>query len=679
MSSKLLKWGISAESIRSMYGWRLIPAILIGSSAAWLIAAFAIHFGTIAPLRAGLISDHANALARQIDSAIKVRSTLISSAVNDQHLEKILGSSRLEALVKHIENHFPDFISLEVMNHRGEILAIVGEVALSKGTLVPLDIKDAFFQLDSRAGNAGLFRDDPANSSFFITCRHRNSDGTIWYSRSRFGRSTLEEILNHEQDKGSASLVSFSGVGSDVQQLAENRHRVYSSWWSGLQAVEVSLENPGWLLKVVPSSSGSPVRRASATIPGLILLLAAAAYLVLARRENTYNMPDAGSPRTPRADTKSLKAVEIPEQKPLEAIPEKAFDPAHQLPLAAASAVSASVLPPLPLPQPIPVVSLPPSYDVNQENENAEAYSELLCPPQLVFAPMPDTFGLPYQAPKDAEETQAPEITVTGEEKECPSEEFSCPASESVEPDHTCADQNPAEESVSAFPEWSADDRAMETVSEEVAECCAEEIILPESDRDMPLQEQPTVFVTVAEEESFSLPEEECWVLEDGDVELSDCIAADETLLENPSEEPACYGDEEIIFPDRCIREDSVQLEADSGCGWKSIDVGPITELLVTKEEYWVVSDDEGQDDFKPEAQCTPEIPEELIVEWDDEIAVPTVAQIPRDAVYAVSAAADKEIPDVLEVEWNEPVSEEKPESPRKEREVVLFSEFFNF
>jgi hypothetical protein len=122
-----------------------------------------------------------------------------------------------------------------------------------------------------------------------------------------------------------------------------------------------------------------------------------------------------------------------------------------------------------------------------------------------------------------------------------------------------------------------------------------------------------------------------------------------------------------------------VQLEADSGCGWKSIALGPVTELLVTEDEYWVVSDDEGQDDSKPEAQCTPEIPEELIVEWDDEIAVPAVAEVPRDAIYAVLATEDREIPEVLEVEWNEPVTKEKSESPRKEREVVLFSEFFNF
>jgi hypothetical protein len=687
MSSKLLKWSISAESVRSMYGWRLILAILIGSSAAWLIAAFAIHFGTIAPLRAGLISDHANALAREIDSAIKVRSTLISSAVNDQHLEKILGSSRLEALVKHIENHFPEFISLEVMNHRGEILAIVGEVALSKGNLVPLEIKEAFFHLDSRAGNVGLFRDDPANGSFFITCRHRNSDGTIWYSRSRFGRSTLEEILNHEQDKGSASLVSVSGVGSDVQQVAENRHRVYNSWWSGLQAVEVSLENPGWLLKMVPNSSGSPVRRVSAIIPGLLLLLAAALYLLLARRENAYNMPDACSLRTPStgtADAKPSKAIEIPEQKPLEVVPEKSFEPVRPA-VAAVSAIPLSVLPRLPLAEPVPVTSLPSSHDVDQENENSEVYSELLCPPQLVFAPMPDTFGLPYQAPKDAEETQAPEITAAGEEKECPSEEYFCPAPESVEPDHACADPNPAEESMSVFLEWSDDERVIETVPEEVPECYAEEIVPPEADKDMPLldeashEEQPTVFATVAEKESFAIHEEECWVLEDGDVEVSDCTTAEDMHPEDPSEELACCGDEEIIFPDRCIREDSVQLEADSGCGWKSIALGPVTELLVTEDEYWVVSDDEGQDDSKPEAQCTPEIPEELIVEWDDEIAVPAVAEVPRDAIYAVLATEDREIPEVLEVEWNEPVTKEKSESPRKEREVVLFSEFFNF
>ncbi|AFM24250.1 hypothetical protein Desti_1538 [Desulfomonile tiedjei DSM 6799] len=668
-----------------MYGWRLILAILIGSSAAWLIAAFAIHFGTIAPLRAGLISDRANALARQIDSVIKVRSTLISSAVNDQHLEKILDSAQLEALVKHIENRFSDFISLEVMNHRGEILAIVGEVALSKGNLAPLDIREALFNLDARTGNTGLLRDDPENDSFFITCRHRNSDGTLWYSRSRFGRSTLENILNHEKDKGSASLVPISGVSSDVRQIAENRNRIYNSWWSGLQAIEVSLESPGWMLKMVPNSSGSPVRRASVIIPGLLLLLFAAAYLIFARRENTYDAPDDHSSRTPSTvDKKSLTPIVIPEQKTEEEFIEKSPEPVSPAVVAAAHAIPPSVLSPLAVAKLVPVTNLPPSYDVDREHESSEVYSELLCPPQLVFAPMPDTFGLPCQDPnpKNTQEQQTPEIE---KEAECPSEEYFCQGPEKVEPDRADTEPYLAEERMSALLEWSEDDRTMEPIFEAIPECRVEETIPSEPEKDMLLleavdiDEQPTAFAPVDETESLVIGEEECWVLEDEDVEVSDYRAADDTLVEIASEEPENCEEEEIIFPDYCIRVDSVQPEIDSGSSWKSIDLGPVTELLVTQDEYWIVSDDERQEDATLEAQIAPEIPEELTVEWDDEIVVPTLPEIPRDTVYAVLATPDTGIPEVLEVEWNEPVAEEESENPRKEREVILFSEFFNF
>lgn len=679
-----MKWSISAESIRAMYGWRLIVAILIGSSAAWLIAAFAIHFGTIAPLRAGLISDHASALARQIDSAIKVRSTLISSAVNDQHLEKILDSAQLEALVKHIQNRFSDFISLEVMNHRGEILAIVGEVALSKGNLAPLDIREAFFNLDSGTGNTGLFRDDPENGSFFITCRHRNSDGTLWYSRSRFGRSTLEDILNHEKDKGSASLVSISGISSDVQQIAENRNRIYNSWWSGLQAIEVSLENPGWMLKMVPNSSGSPVRRVSVIIPGLLLLLAAAAYLIFARRENTYIVPDACSHRKPGpVDTKPLTPVEIPEQEREEEFVEKRSELVLPAVVAAVSAIPPSVSPPVPELKPTPVTNLPPSYDLNQ-NESSEAYSDLLCPPQLVFAPMPVTFGLPYEDPnlKNTEEAQPLEMAEPEPETESPSEEYFCPGPENIEPDRADADPYLADDRMSALLDWSDDDLIVEPISEDVAECRAEETIPPESEKSMLLldtaivEEQPAVLAPVDEKESFAISEEECWVLEDEDLDVSDYRAADDTLRETASLELDNCEEEEIVFPDYCIRENSVQPGIDSESSWKSIDLGSVTELLVTEDEYWVVSDDEQQEDLTLESR---EMPEELIVEWDDEIAVPALSEVPRDTVYAVLATGDTEIPEVIEVEWNEPVAEKESENPRKEREVILFSEFFNF
>ncbi len=92
------------------------------------------HFTVVVPLEKCLLSAEARSLATDMDSAVRMRSSLISTAVGNSELDSFLEAGGLEKLLSALRKHFPDFLSVEVTNDRGQIQAMGGELPLSRAS-----------------------------------------------------------------------------------------------------------------------------------------------------------------------------------------------------------------------------------------------------------------------------------------------------------------------------------------------------------------------------------------------------------------------------------------------------------------------------------------------------------------------------------------------------------------
>jgi hypothetical protein len=306
------------------------------------------------------------------------------SAVYNRQLENVLASSGLENLVNSIRSQFPDFLSLEVLNVNGEVLAMVGELPLSQAYLAPKDAGENLFRIDPRASNTGVFKDEPGSGCFYLTSRHKDSDGTYWYTRTRFTRRAIEGLLTEFHDR--ATLMSIAGGKPDLEQVHGYPARIYGNWWSGPQSAEVTLETPGWLVKVASAANGSLLRLTSIIFPLVILVLAALAWLFRPRiplqESFDSNARGAGVTETRGGVQESLMTSVPPKRGPFEENIRE-YQPSER-----------SIPPHLPQRTESFATDFSTPYHPREEfaSTGNEPSVDYFCPPQLIFDPMADAY-----------------------------------------------------------------------------------------------------------------------------------------------------------------------------------------------------------------------------------------------------------------------------------------------
>ncbi len=390
--------------------WRkIVLTAVIAATLAWLVAGVTTNLGSVAPAQRTILSDKAQSLAKELDAALKIRTAVITSAAYNRTLEKLLASSGLEQFSNCIRGQFTDFLSLEVLNDNGELVAMIGDLLLSQADLAPKDAGENVFRNDPKAFFTGVFRDDIANGCFFLTCRHKNGDGTYWYSRTRFTRRVIEGILSEFQDR--ATLVSIAGGKNDLEAVYGHPTRAYGNWWSGLKYVEASLESPGWLVKLAPKENGSLFRRASIIIPAMALVLAVIGCFfgnlirIPARWNNESEQADAGI-STARQSSRAV------------ALAKDSADTgdATKTPFQEEIDISG-------LPKQKELFSVGSETDDCSRREDAstgrdeETHDDYFCPPQLIFHPMADEFAPPtlnlFESAEQKLTAEPPQIEAT--------------------------------------------------------------------------------------------------------------------------------------------------------------------------------------------------------------------------------------------------------------------------
>jgi len=214
-----------------------------------LVLGLVSYYWTVGPLERKLMEREVRGLAGEINTIINIRTTALGMAANHLDVDNLADTGALDELLVGIRRIFPDFLSMEIVDEHGEILAMLGELPLSEAGRVSRPGKS------STLGAAGLnelqvFSDDPSGSCFFITIKHRSGDGASWYSRNRFSRDPIEHVLESGQTSLPVKLFPIPAAERREPIPVTGSSSGVFSWWSRTDGLEASLAVPGWVVKL---------------------------------------------------------------------------------------------------------------------------------------------------------------------------------------------------------------------------------------------------------------------------------------------------------------------------------------------------------------------------------------------------------------------------------------------
>jgi hypothetical protein len=237
----------------------------------------------VAPLQQQVLVEQVRGAARSIDSIVKSRSAAIATVGRSLDLGNLMSETGGNQALSALQDQFPDFLSLEVLNEDGALLAMFGDLSLTeagrKGRSRDLSASDS-----ARGSFKNLFQDYPQEDCFLITTKQTATDGSIWFTRARFSRDSIKKALAPFDANGTAELQAASTSVLEQATAGEPSQpqpvTVFSNWWSRETKAEAGLLTPGWVIIVKANSAGALLSRYLVIALGTLALLALGHMLV---------------------------------------------------------------------------------------------------------------------------------------------------------------------------------------------------------------------------------------------------------------------------------------------------------------------------------------------------------------------------------------------------------------
>ena len=210
-----------------------LPGLLLGLGA---------FLSAVGPLEKKLLDLEALGLARDIDSVVQVRIAAVKIAAAGIEIDDLSAAGALDNLLTSFRSAFSDFLSLEVLDEHGEVLAMVGELPLSQARRFS-GTKQSAVTGNAKLGDSGVFLDDPKANCFFITAQHESQDGTQWFSRTRYGRDPIEKILKQEGNQWTAQLQRVPGSDREGADRKSTGAVLVANWLGDSDMAEAPPEH----------------------------------------------------------------------------------------------------------------------------------------------------------------------------------------------------------------------------------------------------------------------------------------------------------------------------------------------------------------------------------------------------------------------------------------------------
>lgn len=248
-----------------------------------------LYWWTVVPLQKKLAAREVHTLAERIDAAVKLRAELVRAVSAELKVEHLNAPGALDSVRTTLRRAFPDFLSLEIVNEEGDLLAMIGDIALAEG-------KGSSAPVPSERGDANAqaprftFRDDPGGRSFFIDEQHRTPGGEAWFTRARFSRDTIEKILNSSKSPLNATLLKAPVAAAAITGVDRDTANMRTDLLGSLTWIEAPLSVSGWWVRMESVPRPSPASRLSLKTVALIFLILTVA-LLLFRWNSTIKRP----------------------------------------------------------------------------------------------------------------------------------------------------------------------------------------------------------------------------------------------------------------------------------------------------------------------------------------------------------------------------------------------------
>ncbi|MFZ5868398.1 MAG: hypothetical protein ACOYXY_21115 [Thermodesulfobacteriota bacterium] len=309
------------DQLKHMYETHFKPysfPLILAAALIILCVGVALNIRHSNQLHRQLLTGELRALAGQLDAAIAMRSLATGLLTDNLNLNDLTQSDGLVKALAGLEQSCPDLVGMEILDENGEILALLGEVGISKGRLDARAQNDVIQSLQAAPqGVTWLFKDEAATDSFSVIRKRTTPDDKTWFLRARFARRPLNHILRNASLRahGKADLIdretrsdwamaASAGTTTGEGQDSGNDQpvRLASSSWCGLMTGEASLKTPGWLVSLEKPAAGGFTGLFPFFLMGVALV--GSLFAVRAARD-TYTLAVAGGAGSSREPTRS--------------------------------------------------------------------------------------------------------------------------------------------------------------------------------------------------------------------------------------------------------------------------------------------------------------------------------------------------------------------------------------
>lgn len=270
--------------------------------ASWLILlgiGYVGYLHTAAPLKQQVLAQEVRSLELALDSVIRERCLVVDAIAGNLEMETFLRQGAMPNLVKRIKSMFPDFVSVQILDQQGTIVAMAGDVAFADGGL-PSTVK-----IDWPPDAAGLpagwrFSDDPSENRWHLACKHSGSRFGVWFVRATFSREPLQGAAQRAglEEVRPFALTRFAAGNHPSDYFVEARtggSPVWFSEWRWMAAVraETLLRSGGWLVTLDDAPTIVSLYLYPAAAAGVLFVCMLGSLAVLGR---TAPSNDGGKP-----------------------------------------------------------------------------------------------------------------------------------------------------------------------------------------------------------------------------------------------------------------------------------------------------------------------------------------------------------------------------------------------
>ncbi len=229
----------------------LLCVLLVGFMGALLLAL------VIRPMERSLLQREAQLTVMGLLDDVSSRGSVMDAATLMQSVDDLVSADTLENISHILKSKYDDFLTLEIINSKGEILGAVGALNRARSPLESR-IQTVHYRILERETNKKpeVFRDFPEKGYYSITRGKTSKNGSVFYIRARFLREGLERALTlwSLSDSRKVEIIPITGAVRDLWETGAGKYlpevNIKDSILWGPKGAEAMIFSNRWIVSL---------------------------------------------------------------------------------------------------------------------------------------------------------------------------------------------------------------------------------------------------------------------------------------------------------------------------------------------------------------------------------------------------------------------------------------------